>query len=303
MNKVQVLMSTYNGELYVAEQINSILSQREVETSILVRDDGSKDKTKDILNEYKKSGVIDFYAGANLGYAKSFLHVLASAPNSKYYAFSDQDDVWCNGKLIKATKMLDDIDEETPACYFSNLKVVDSNLKYNKIKSFEGIKLNLGSIIVRQRVSGCTMVFNKRLVDIIRSKDLLNLDLKYGHDNWLMLVCLSVGGKIIYDREANILFRRHSRNVSGLGGGIKKRIFNETKIFRENKNSKEMLAKQLLEKHRDNITSDNLVILERIVNYRRSYINTLKLLFNKELQCGIMSADILMKVAVLFRCF
>ena len=97
--KVLVLMSTYNGEKYLREQIDSILGQRGVEVSLLVRDDGSTDATLTTLDEYKESGRLDYYCGNNLGPARSFMHLLQNAPASDFYAFSDQDDKWMDDKL------------------------------------------------------------------------------------------------------------------------------------------------------------------------------------------------------------
>lgn len=65
-------MSTYNGEKYLREQLESLLSQKNVSVSIFVRDDGSTDGTTDILNEYKKEKKLEWYSGKNLRSARSF---------------------------------------------------------------------------------------------------------------------------------------------------------------------------------------------------------------------------------------
>ena len=83
MEKVCVLMSTYNGEKYLREQIDSILNQENVEVDILIRDDGSTDNTLNILKEYiKKHKNINYYTGANLRSAKSFMNLLFTAKNT-----------------------------------------------------------------------------------------------------------------------------------------------------------------------------------------------------------------------------
>ncbi len=107
MKRVQVLMSTYNGENYLAEQIESILSQAHVKVSLLVRDDGSADHTPAILTSYAGEHVqIDI--GKNIGTQKSFLHLIECADsNNDYFAFADQDDVWHPQKLQKAVEALE----------------------------------------------------------------------------------------------------------------------------------------------------------------------------------------------------
>ena len=86
MNKVLILMSVYNGEKYLVEQIESLIHQERVDVSILVRDDGSSDGTIDILENYKTKGILDFYTGENLRPARSFMHLLFNAPDCDYFA-------------------------------------------------------------------------------------------------------------------------------------------------------------------------------------------------------------------------
>ena len=104
--RVQVFLSSYNGEKYIEEQIDSVLQQKGVEVRILVRDDGSNDKTVDILEMLYKKGKINFYKGENIGYAKSFLNLLTHDNKADYYAFCDQDDFWLSNKLIEGIKKI-----------------------------------------------------------------------------------------------------------------------------------------------------------------------------------------------------
>ena len=92
MKEITVLMSTYNGEMFIREQIDSILNSKDVELQLLVRDDGSSDQTIPILKSYQTKKKLSFYQGHNVRPAKSFMELLCKAPSSKYYAFSDQDD-------------------------------------------------------------------------------------------------------------------------------------------------------------------------------------------------------------------
>ena len=101
MENITVYMSTYNGEKFIREQIESIIYQKDVELYLVIRDDGSTDSTLDIIQEYSlKYPNIFVYAGENLGYANSFLTVLKEKGGTDYYAFADQDDIWEEDKLI-----------------------------------------------------------------------------------------------------------------------------------------------------------------------------------------------------------
>ena len=95
MRSVIVLLSTYNGERYLRQQIDSLLNQKNVSLRILARDDGSNDATMSILKEYAdKHDIFSYYQGENCGPAKSFLDLISKAEKADYYALCDQDDIW-----------------------------------------------------------------------------------------------------------------------------------------------------------------------------------------------------------------
>lgn len=89
-------MSTYNGENYLKEQLDSIFNQKEVEINLFIRDDGSMDNTVDIVKEYmvKYPNKINLIEGNNIGFANSFYYLVKINPKYEYYALSDQDDIW-----------------------------------------------------------------------------------------------------------------------------------------------------------------------------------------------------------------
>ena len=108
--RIAVLMSSYNGEQYIKEQIDSILNQKgKFNIDIYVRDDGSFDNTIHILEDYQKKGLIKFCGGENIGPAKSFLTLLALADGYDFYAFADQDDIWFENKIESAILKIEKI--------------------------------------------------------------------------------------------------------------------------------------------------------------------------------------------------
>ena len=135
---ILVLMSTYNGELYLPEQIESIMQQKDVNVSLLIRDDGSKDNTENIVKQFqgKYPNRIDFYRGKNLGPAKSYLDLIKTAKKYEYYAFADQDDYWEKEKLNRAISKIKDANNKNGKVYLSSLHLVDKDLNhisYSKI--------------------------------------------------------------------------------------------------------------------------------------------------------------------------
>ena len=133
MKKVQILLSTYNGEKFVEEQIESLLNQDYQNINILIRDDGSKDQTKSIIKRYKtnypeKISVMD---DSNIGVKKSFMKLIEQASESAdYIVFCDQDDYWEPKKISRLVEVMEKEDQEIPLMYFSKLNIVDSQLNY-----------------------------------------------------------------------------------------------------------------------------------------------------------------------------
>lgn len=194
MHKVQVLLSTYNGERFLREQLDSLLRQEDVSIQITVRDDGSTDSTLEILNEYKVRGEIVFFSEANTGYQLSFLKLASYCLNTAdYYAFCDQDDLWHPRKIITAINKLEKSKTKGCKLYFSNLIIVDEKLKEIGLKDYSQMKKTLGSAMVRFNISGCTMVFNNELLKIATRGICLRENIS-SHDAWFYKVCLSLGG-------------------------------------------------------------------------------------------------------------
>lgn len=145
---VQVVMSTYNGEKYLKEQIDSILSQEGVDVRLYIRDDGSSDRTTDILASYQEHKNVKIEKGNNLGFAKSFLTALDECDEADYYAFSDQDDVWEKDKLSTAIEILEEESQSTPLLYCSALQRVDENLNPLHVQSYHGLRIYVSRILL-----------------------------------------------------------------------------------------------------------------------------------------------------------
>ena len=201
MRNILVLMSTYNGEKYLKEQIDSILAQKNVEVTIRVRDDGSTDGTIRILEEYQKCGKLNWYSSTNMGPAKSFLDLVYNAPlKYDYYAFCDQDDYWKEDKLYKAIERLEHFDDK-PALYHCELEIVDENLEHIKMTRNCNKTKFIDQTLMVFYIPGCTMVFNNCLMRKIQERK-PEFDLITMHDCWLYYICLGIGGKIISDKNA-----------------------------------------------------------------------------------------------------
>ncbi len=295
--KVTVLLSSFNGEKYLENQLKSIISQRGVDTKILVRDDGSTDDTINILDRYKESGYLDWYTGDNLKPARSFLDLISHTSNSDYFAFCDQDDIWDENKLEIAVNILDKFDPSQPSLYFSNVKVVDENLVFIEKTSLNP-DLDLAHSLIHYSAFGCTEVFNQNLVNHIKE---YKSDKIESHDNWIYKVCLSLDGNVFFDENSYILYRQHSHNFIGINNSFWKTTWNRFLTPFKKKDRQRMLdAKQIISGYWMKITPANREILNRIVNYRTSLKNKLALLFDKRFKSKNRKRNILFYLSVLF---
>lgn len=223
--KVQILLSTYNGERYLEEQMGSLSRQTYPNICILIRDDGSKDRTLEILEKYKNRHGVKVLYGENKGVVESFFELIKNVDeNCEFIAFCDQDDVWEKDKIARAVTLLSDIQEDTPAMYCSRLKIVDENKNFIKYSMMPQRGASFENSIVENIVTGCTIVINKAARLLLTKQMPKNVMM---HD-WWMYQAISGMGIIIFDDQSRILYRQHSNNVVGIStnifSGMKKRM-------------------------------------------------------------------------------
>lgn len=220
-NKVLILLSTYNGEKYIREQLNSLLLQQDVNTHILIRDDGSKDSTLTIIREFEElyPNKISYWTDYNLGAKNSFFALIMRAYGSieqyDYFSFCDQDDVWKKNKLSTAVSKLQVEDQTSPLLYCTSTQMVDAEL--NKISIWPSTPkkdLSMNNALVENVVVGCTSLINQAALKLLATSPPNNFDRIIMHDWWTYL-CVSSFGKVIFDPEPQILYRQHGSNALG----------------------------------------------------------------------------------------
>lgn len=302
---VLVMMSTYNGEKYVAEQIDSILAQQHVDITLAIRDDGSSDTTLDILNDYAaKHSNITVSSGENLGYAASFWSLLLQADTKyNYYAFADQDDLWDANKIAAAIFAVKKVDNPV-TLYTSALRVVDEDLNEQYINTFPRLKPTLGSAITRPRLSGCTMVLTNELLRLCQTIDIREEDGKcLAHDVAVYLSTLACGGKVIFSKRSYIRLRRHAKTVTGHGKSVFKRAATVLDIFFARRKEATHQAQFLLTHYDSQLTDESRTVLEAITTYPTSFKKTVALCFDHRIKCRLRSVDIVNIFAILFHCY
>ncbi len=233
-----ILMSTYQGEKYLAEQLESIIAQDLKDWTLLIRDDGSTDETLAIIHQFvKNDDRIQFLTDqlGNLKPAKSFSVLMSHAkPRTEpFIFFADQDDVWLPNKLQLGVSALEKQEKEEPVLVFSDLCVVDKNLKviHPSFLRYEKLKPNktspLHTLLIHNYITGCTVGINRALLDLTCPVP----ETVIMHDWWCAL-CAAVFGKILFINEATVLYRQHSQNDVGSKG-----FYHKFKNWRRIKNS------------------------------------------------------------------
>lgn len=217
-------MSTYNGEKYIIEQLDSIL-QQSLPVDILIRDDGSSDGTIAIIEDYIANGApIELIRGENVGVIASFFALIKAAPESDFYAFSDQDDCWYPEKLEAAVTKIQNQEEmenakegprvqfPLPLLYCGDTYLTDGELNPIKVDA-KNPRPSFGNALVENICTGCTAVVNRALLEKIRecTPDTNKIVM---HDWWLYLIAETYG-KTIYDNEPHMYYRQHGNNEWG----------------------------------------------------------------------------------------
>ena len=268
---VNILFSTYNGEKYIREQLDSLGRQTYKNNKIIVRDDGSIDNTLSILNAYD---IEMMPKGENLGSKESFSALLEYSlknSDSNYFMFCDQDDTWKEDKIEKTLKRMKELESkfgDIPLLVHTDLEVVDEDLQTidKSFWHFEQIDPNMNAfnrLLMQNTITGCTVMINRKLAELAKP-------IPYDaimHDWWLGLVA-SQFGKIGFVDETTIKYRQHAGNSIGAKGFNYFSVFlkfykNELYLKHLHVNIKQ--AKAFVERYRTDLDEGTVEVLEDFV--------------------------------------
>ena len=299
MNTVAVLLSTYFGEAYLAEFLESLCCQKKTDFTLYIRDDGSTDDTISIIRGYSSRLKIVLIEGdCRLGPAKSFMRLLDSVPDFYlYYFFADQDDYWCSSKIERAVDKLF-YHDKTPSLYCSILEVVDSNL--NHISYSERPKnINFENALVENVVTGCTIAINSKARKLLVERFPNNIIM---HDWWMYMV-ISAFGVIIYDDNSYIKYRQHSGNVVGFDFAVFQRILTRSvrfiKSIKSNNQQISIQIRELKTIFSDRFTGEQYKIVNRLLSGKHSIFQRILLVFSKEIYRHGFVSNFVLKIRFL----
>ena len=205
---ISVCMATYNGQKYISKQLESIIKNLSNNDEIIISDDGSKDETLEIIQDYRKNFKnIKVYEGPHKGVKANFENALRHA-SGEYIYLTDQDDIWMDNKVEMTQRFFKD---SNVTLVIHDAAVIDNNMDI-VIGSFFSTRNSKSGIIkniVKNSYIGCCMAFRKEILDyILPIPDNIHM-----HDQWIGIIS-EVVGKSVFIPEKLIYYRRHGENVS-----------------------------------------------------------------------------------------
>lgn len=301
---IAVLLATYNGEKFLKQQLDSILSQTYQNFKIYISDDCSIDKTLEVIQTYKKqfpNKVFYTTNKTNIGYVKNFEKLLVNC-SEDYIAFSDQDDIWENNKLevlLKNLLSLESKNGSLPILVHSDLSMIDENSKllspsyfqyrHYKLKS----EKDLGHILGPCGVMGNTLLINKKLKEIVLPFP-KTLDV---HDYWIA-VNAELFGKRRTLSERLVKYRIHGYNTSNSKNKLQKQPIWHGSVNLPNHHTQRKLFLPALLKKIEN--KKDRQVLEAYLDYLTLNGNRLKIYVDL-LKHSLVKRDLLFRMKLFFK--
>ncbi|MBU7449878.1 glycosyltransferase [Leuconostoc citreum] len=276
MKKIAVLLSHYNGDKYIKEQIDSILTQEipsEMSVSLFVRDDGSTKSDLSILKEYQDNDRLTLIIGENVGVKLSFYDLMSSVSNYDYYFFSDQDDIWSENKISVMVNQLELWNSsQEPVGIFSDLWIANQDgqptgqlMKHESFKNFNADSKKIHQNILKYyMVTGASFAFNELARQLAVSLGKSVFQATRMHDATMAFI-LVASGKLLYFDEPLVYYRQHGDNVIGYTKqlGLLYKIRHVKNLFDEKSNK--IFDMYIINKKLPDISDKRFYVIEKMM--------------------------------------
>ena len=229
---VAILLTTYNGARFLAQQLDSIARQSHAEWTLYISDDGSSDGTLQIIESYQQllgAGRVLLFQGPRRGFAQNFLSLVRNpVVTGDYFAFCDQDDCWFPDKLSRSLERFP-LSEGAPAFYCSRTRLTDETGRvighsplFDRTPSFR-------NALVQSLAGANTMLLNAAARELLAR---IPADAQVVSHDWLCYLLVSgCGGHIHYDPQPTLDYRQHGGNLIGSNSGVRDRLVRVRKMF------------------------------------------------------------------------
>ncbi|AKP92594.1 glycosyl transferase family 2 [Achromobacter xylosoxidans] len=270
--RIAILMCTYQGEKYLASQLDSFAVQSHPDWVLAVSDDGSTDGTRAMLSDYQQkwgAGKLSVFEGPRRGFVGNFMALTCNPKvQADFYAFSDQDDIWHHDKIQNAVDWLKTVPPNTPALYCTRTQLVNEEDQATGLSPLFCRPPAFENALAQNIAGGNTMVFNDAARRLLLQAG-PQVDVA-AHDWWVYLAVTACGGRVHYDPRPSLRYRQHNSNLIGANRGLLARFTRIRMLFRGHlKDWNERNIKELT-KLRDRMPLANIQRLDQFSAARAS---------------------------------
>lgn len=269
--KVAILLATYQGQHYLAEQLNSFAAQTHQNWEVWASDDGSSDNTRSILEYYKKhwpAGRLSISSGPAHGVTSNFVSLIFQTRiRADYYSYADQDDIWEADKLSRAIALLQSMPLDIPALYCSRTRIVDMDNREICLSQLFKKPASFTNALVQNIGGGNTMVFNNSTRELLcEAGEKLPV---VAHDWWTYMLVSGCGGRIFYDAKPTLRYRQHGNNLEGTNSTWAGRLKRIRMLWQGRFKEWNDINLRALMRMQHKLTPGNLRVLEQFAAARR----------------------------------
>jgi glycosyltransferase involved in cell wall biosynthesis len=295
---VSVVLSTYNGSAFIADQLASLASQTRRPDRLVLRDDGSTDDSVLCVENWARAEMIELQnvsARERLGPARSFLTALKAAAPADVFLFCDQDDVWLPDKIERAVREIINKDSSQPYMVATRLLIVDAELQPIGLSPIPQ-NLSFGSAVCESVVTGCTLAFN----DALRQLLVREIPLKFEMHDWWCYMLASGSGQVSFDAKPSIKYRQHHGNAVGIGPDGFKLAF--ARILRFIGSNSSVRSEQLIEfarLHASDIHPDANELLHQLISAKQSLPLRLRAALKSTIQRQSRARELATRIALI----
>lgn len=277
---IDILLAVYNGEEFLAEQIDSILAQTNTDWRLLICDDCSTDGSYDIAVAYAKANpykVVAYKNPSPSGSPQANFCSMLKLVRGEYVMFCDHDDVWLPDKVELTYQKMKEMEEtygNVPLMVHTELQIVDAALHpapktFSRYQGLNNSYNTLNRLLVQNNITGCTVMMNRKLLELVWDA---SPDQMLMHDWWFALAA-SAFGHIGFIEKPLILYRQHGTNQ--LGAINNRSLVGAAKIVAERKNTDNRVkmtfvqAQHFLDFYKDILPEEALNILHTYLEIPR----------------------------------
>lgn len=267
---VAVLLCSYNGEHFLAEQLESIAQQQGAEIYIHVSDDGSEDQTKRILDGFRRRWgevTLSVKEGPRRGYVANFFSLICSKIEGDYFAYADQDDVWDRDKLSRAIAALSSLPQNQAGIYCSRTRLISRGGNPLGLSPLFVKPPTFANALIQNIGGGNTMVLNRAARELLRNVGPVDV---VSHDWWTYILVAGSGGAVVYDPHPSLCYRQHQDNLIGSSANWGDRLTRFSLALRGRNRSWNSRNVAALQENRILLTPDNQKVLAEYCKARDS---------------------------------